>query len=318
MKKIKFIFLFTTLIAATGVFAQSVDQGKRFYYYHRYNSARDQFNKVLAANPNNIDAVYWLGQTMIQDKDSLSAKALYQKALASNGNAPLLLVGTGHIELLEGKTNDARQRFETALSLTKGKDLEVINAVARANTDAIQGDANYALEKLNAAATAQKKDIRNAESFTLMGDAYRKQINGGGAVTSYQKALALDPKYAEAQYKIGKVYLTQNNPDYFLPAFEQATQVDPNYAPAFYELYYYWYTRDINKAIGYFNKYVTISDKTSTTDYDVIGNIWASGNFQEAIKQATAKIGELGDKADPRYYKLVAYSYDNMKDSVNA
>ena len=318
MKKIKFIFLFATLIAATSALAQSVDQGKRFHYYHRYNSARDQFQKLIAANPNNIDAVYWLGQTMIQDKDSTSAKALYQKALASNGNAPLLLVGTGHIELLENKTNDARQRFETALSLTKGRDIEVINAIARANTDAFYGDANYALEKLNAAATAQKKDIRNAQSFILMGDAYRRQINGGGAVTSYQKALSMDPKNAEAQYKIGKVYLTQNNPEYFLPAFEQAVSMDANYAPAIYELFYYWFPRDINKARGYFDKFLAVSDPTPTSEYDRTSIIWASRDFQGAIKEATAKIGQLGDKADPRYYKLVAYSYDELKDSANA
>src|SRR6188474_3120940 len=116
MKKLMFILLLT--LAGKGLLAQNVDQGRRFFYYERYNSAKDQFQKVLAANPNNIDAVYWLGQTMIEDKDSLAAKALYQKALGSNPNAPLILVGVGHIELLENKTSDARQRFETALSLT--------------------------------------------------------------------------------------------------------------------------------------------------------------------------------------------------------
>jgi hypothetical protein len=318
MKKIKFIFLFTSLIATTGVIAQSVEQGKRFYYYQRYNSATDQLQKLVAANPNNIEAVYWVGQTMIQNDDSLSAKALYQKTLASNGSAPLILVGTGHVELLENKTNDARQRFETALSLTKGRDIEVINAIARANTDATHGDANYALEKLNAAGTAQRKDMRNAESFVLMGDAYRKLINGGGAVTHYQKALAMDPKLAEAHYKIGKVYLTQNNADFFLPAFEKAVQADPNYGPALFELYYYYFNRDINKARGYFDKYLAVSDVTPGSDYERVSIIWASRDFQGAIKEATAKINQLGDKADPRYYKLVAYSYDELKDSVNA
>ena len=318
MKKIKFIFLFASLIATTGVIAQSVEQGKRFYYYQRYNSATDQLQKLVAANPNNIEAVYLLGQTMIQNDDSLSAKALYQKTLASNGSAPLILVGTGHVELLENKTNDARQRFETALSLTKGRDIEVINAIARANTDAIHGDANYALEKLNAAGTAQRKDMRNAESFVLMGDAYRKLINGGGAVTHYQKALAMDPKLAEANYKIGKVYLTQNNADFFLPAFEKAVQADPNYGPALFELYYYYFNRDINKARGYFDKYLAVSDVTPGSDYERVSIIWASRDFQGAIKEATAKISQLGDKADPRYYKLVAYSYDELKDSVNA
>jgi hypothetical protein len=52
----------------------------------------------------------------------------------------------GHIELMEGKNNDARQRFETAVSLSKGKDVQVLNAIARANVDAKAGDATYAIE----------------------------------------------------------------------------------------------------------------------------------------------------------------------------
>ena len=42
------------------VFAQTLDQGKKFFYYHRYESAKDALQKTLAANPNNLDAVYWL------------------------------------------------------------------------------------------------------------------------------------------------------------------------------------------------------------------------------------------------------------------
>ncbi len=42
-------------------------------------------------------------------------------------------------------------------------------------------------------------------------------IDGGNAVTAYNKALSLDPKLAEAKYKIGKIYLTQNNKEYFSP-----------------------------------------------------------------------------------------------------
>ena len=60
-----------------------------------------------------------------------------------------------------------------------------------------------------------------------MGDAYRKLVDGGGAVTSYGKALSIDPKYAEAKWKIGRIYLTQNNKEAFLPAFEEAIQLDP-------------------------------------------------------------------------------------------
>ena len=72
-------------------------------------------------------------------RDTAGAKALYQKMLATNGSAPLLLVGMGHIELMQGNTADAKQRFETAISLTKAKDINVLNAVGYANSDAKAG-----------------------------------------------------------------------------------------------------------------------------------------------------------------------------------
>ena len=298
-------------------FAQSVDQGKKFLYYQRYKSAKDVFDKILASNPNNIDAVYWQGQTLLGMKDSVAAEELYSKALQTNGNAPLLLVGMGNIELRKGKTQDARQRFETAISLTKAKDINVLNAVADANDDAKDGDATYAIEKLNLA--TQIKNFNNPDTYLLMGDAYRKLIDGGNAVQSYTKALTLDPKLAEAKWKIGKIYLTQNNKEYFLPAFEEAVTMDPNYAPALYDLYFYYFNRsEVAKATQYLDKYIAVSDPSPSVDYDRTSMLWLDNKFDAAIAASKAVIASQGDKADLRYYKLIAYSYDSKGDSVSA
>ncbi|MEO6916594.1 MAG: tetratricopeptide repeat protein [Chitinophagaceae bacterium] len=315
MKKVTIIALL--FFACKQLHSQSVDQGKKFFYYERYLSAREQFQKALDANPNNIDAAYWLGQTLIELDDSTAAKALYQKMLSTNGNAPLMLVGEGEIELMENKTSDARQHFIAAIGLTKNKDINVLNAIAKANIDAPYGDAAYALATLNSVAN-EKRDPRTAESFIRIGQAHRKMIDGGGAVTAFNKALTLDPKLAAAKYEIGRVYLTQNNPEYFLPAFEEAVQLDPNYAPAFYQLYDYWYTRDINKSKEFFNRYLAVSDVKPSNDYDRISLLYAAKNFQTSIDSAKIKVAQLGAQADPRYYKLIAYSYDELKDSANA
>ncbi|HTL07584.1 MAG TPA: tetratricopeptide repeat protein, partial [Chitinophagaceae bacterium] len=321
MKKITFSLIAVAVSAGT-LLAQSVDQGKKFLYYQRYKSAQDQFEKVLAANPNDIAAVYWLGQTFLENKTpggQEQAKNLYQKALATNGSAPLILAGVGQIELLEGKTNDARQRFETAISLSKGKDVEVLNAIGQANADvnAKSGDPAYAIEKLNLATTL--KGFKNPATYSILGDAYRKQVDGGAAVTAYQKALGIDPKYAEAQYKIGKIYQTQNNKEQFLPAYEKAIELDPNYAPAFYELFYYWYYHgDVPKSADYFNKYLAVTDPKPSDEYDKIGLDYAAKKYAEAISKSQAKIAAEGANADPRYYKLIAYSYSDQNDSVNA
>jgi Tfp pilus assembly protein PilF len=305
-------FVTMVVLGSNMLFAQSVEQGRKFFYYERYKSARENFEKVLASNPNNIEATYWLGQTMLEQKDSTAAKNLYQKALQSNGNAPLILVGMGELELREGKTNDARQRFETAISLTKGKDVEVFNAIGRANVDTKAGDATYAIEKLNLA--TQVKGFKDPETYILLGDAYRKLIDGGNAITSYTKALSLDPKYAAAHHKIAKVYLTQRNTEMFLPGFEKAIETDPAYAPTYFELFYYWYFKDVNKAAPYLEKFAANSDQGADVEYLKTDFLYASGKFAEAKDKAMNLISQYGDKVAARMYKQVAYACDTLKD----
>lgn len=316
MKKYLYSLVLSAVMCGNALFAQSVDQGKKFFYYERYNSAKAELEKVLAANPNNIEATYWLGQTLLEMKDSVAARDLYQKALSTNGNAPLLLVGTGQVELMDGKKEEARQRFETAISLTKSKDIDIFNAIGRANVQARNGDADYALEKLNLA--TQVKKFNDPTTYLLMGDAYRKKVDGGSAVQNYQRALEMKPDLAAAKHRIGRIYLTQKNSEIFLPAFEDAIRIDPNYAPAIYDLYYYYFSRDINKAKDYYDKYLAVSDPNPENDYEKTAILYASRRYDEAISTANGFISQLGDKADPKYYKLIAYSYDEKKDSLNA
>ncbi|MGB8192203.1 MAG: tetratricopeptide repeat protein [Chitinophagaceae bacterium] len=314
MKKIS-LSLVALVLGISLAFAQNVEQGRKFLYYERFKSAKETLDKVLASNPNNIDAIYWLGQTLIESKDSVQAKALYQRTLSSNGNAPLLLVGMGQLELMEGKANDARQRFETAISLTKGKDIQVLNAIGRANVIS-KGDANYALEKLNLA--TQVKGFNDPNTYLLIGDAYRKNIDGGGAVTAYTKAFNMDNKLAAAKYKIGKVYLTQNNKEYFLPAFEEAIKIDPAYLPALYELFYYWYFRDVNKAEQYLNQYIANADQGPENEYLKTDFTYAQGKFAEARTAAQQLITQYGEKVNPRMYRMVAYTSDTLGDMAAA
>jgi len=100
------VFVFTTQMIA-----QSLEEGKKFMYYERFASARDVFQKLVTAKPADAEANYWLGQAYIGLEDVPKAKQVYQTALQNNGNAPLLLVGMGEIELLEHKTTSNKGAF---------------------------------------------------------------------------------------------------------------------------------------------------------------------------------------------------------------
>ena len=89
MKKISIAFLAAALIVVTGVRAQTVADGVSDLYAGRVQGAKSTFEKLLAANPNNIEANYWLGQTYLEMKDVAGARNVYSKALMASANAPL-------------------------------------------------------------------------------------------------------------------------------------------------------------------------------------------------------------------------------------
>jgi tetratricopeptide (TPR) repeat protein len=320
MKKLG--ILASLLLMGNLLFAQSIDEGKKFLNYERFESAQKVFQQILKSDPNNEQAAYWMGQTYLQNSeniDTAAAKDLYQKALQASPNAPLLMVGVGEIELMEGKTNEAKNYFEAAINLTKKKNRdEVLLAVGRANIDAKAGDAVYAVEKLKEAADRNSK---SAEIQIALGDAYRKLIDGANATIAYQNALAIDPNNARASFMIGRIYETQGygQEPIYMRYYMDAIRHNDQFAPVYYWLYSYYYQRDVNKAREYLNKYVAVADQDSKNCYAEASLLYVSKLYDEAISKADACITTAGqEKPFPNLYGLKAYAYDKKGDSANA
>ena len=138
----KTFFTLCTVFMLANLNAQSYRRGSTTCMQIALKTLNKHFRNYLAANPNNADATYWLGQTYLDKDDNDAARQLYDKALAANGNNPLLMVGKGHVLLLDKKIDEARQLFESALTTSrtkKGDDPAVLNAIGRANVDAKDG-----------------------------------------------------------------------------------------------------------------------------------------------------------------------------------
>jgi len=318
------LLILTALFHSAAMKAQTIEEGKRFMYYERYQSAKAVFQKLIAANPNNAEAIYWLGiaietQGEFVPKALEEAKELYRKALAANPNNPLLIVGMGDIELRENKLQDARNRFETALSLTQNKDLEVLLAVGRANSDFDDknGDPNYAIEKLKIA-TAFKK-FKEPMAYIYMGDAYRMLMDGGNAQISYQAALNLDPNNARALYRIGKIYQTQGTgqEEIYMKYFNEAIAKDPTFAPVYENLSKLYYNTDVTKSAAYLDKYLANTDDNPKNCYYKAAMKYAQGLFKDAISMADQCIAATPDPY-PKLYGIEGYGYNRLGDSLKA
>jgi tetratricopeptide (TPR) repeat protein len=304
------------LSTAFASLAQTIEEGKRFVYYERWQSAEKTLHEVTNREPNNPAAWYWLAQSMlaqdsVQEVKQLLAAIPDQRTKES----PVLKVIAGEIMLHDSLHAQASQQFEEALKATRQRDPQVILSIVRAHLNAKRTDYAYMLDLLD---KAVRRDKNNPEVYSLQGEVYRRMGDGGKAVQSYMAALQKDNSYAKASYNIGKIYLTQQNTEMFLKHFSEAVQKDSAYSPALYELYYYYYFRDVNLAREYLEKYIAQRDPSIEHDYMMTDLLYVSSKHNEALDLAKQLLQKEGDDAPPRLYKLVAYSHDALGDSVKA
>ncbi|HLF45696.1 MAG TPA: tetratricopeptide repeat protein [Chitinophagaceae bacterium] len=324
MKRILIAVSFITAFTSTGVKAQTLQEGINHLYADRFANAVQVFQKILAVNPNVIEATYWLGQTYLDMDENDAARQLYDKALQLNGNAPLFLVGRGHVHLLDKKIEQARQMFEAAITISKtrkGDDPVVLNAVGRANVDAKEGNFQYAIQVLE---QALQRDPKNAEIALNLGNAYRKAnpgAGGGKAYEYYQMALQLNPKFVYPYIRVAKLFETQKNWDFVLENLTKAIEIDPNFSLALHELFYYYFlTRDYTKAENFLNRYIQskVPEVDIQDEYLFAQLCWAKKDYACAISKAQNVENTMGAKTKPKVYKLLANSYVDNGDTASA
>jgi len=327
MKKISITLMVAGLLVVHAIHGQSIQDGVNDIYAERYKSAKATFEKLIASNPNNIDAIYWLGQTYIGMGDIAGAKIVYDKALLASANAPLVIVGMGQVELNEKKISEARQRFEAAITMTRGKkgdDPVILNAVGRAITNTYNakektgGDIDYAVQKLEAAAV---RDPKNADIFLNLGNALRKARpgeGGGPAFTNYQKASDANPNFPVPYYRMAQLFITQRNWDLYEKYLNEAISKDPRFAPAYYDLYYYKLSRkDFAAAQDMATKYIANSDPDPQAEHFRAQTYWAEKKYDDAINISKAVMTKAGAQTKARTYILLADSYLSKGDTVS-
>lgn len=326
MKRI-YLLLAVNLCVVLTTSGQTVQDGKNHLFAQRFELAEQTFQQILKNNPADPDALYWGGQAVIErELDSVKrvavARAWYDKAQLVAANSPLVMVGAGHADLLENKKDEARQKFESALTMSrtrKGDNIDILNAVSRSNIEAKAGDLNYVIAKM----TAQiEKGDKNAEMYLLLGNAVRKARpgeGGGEAFQNYQEALRLSPGYSLANYRLARLFDSQKNWELVLQYLNECVQKDPRFTPAYYELfYYYFYRRDYVNAEKQLQLFIETKqpEKNIQDEFLYSQLCWARGDFNCAISKAEQVIAAMGAATRPRVYRLLADAFYQLGDTL--
>lgn len=299
MNKRKSLIVALLCAASSGVMAQSVEDGLKDLYYQKYQSARQNLEKAIAAKPTDDKAYYYLGIAQLGEDDVAGAAATFQKGLQAVPTSALLQAGMGRIDLLKGNAAAAKTKFDGASTATQGRDGDVARAIADANSEIKGGDRAYALtvmEKLMNNEGRKKKEAYTptAADYIELGDAYRYLggENGGKAISSYEKALELDPKNAEAVTKEGLVNYNARLKKDAVADFARAAELDPNYGPAYYELFNFYITPKKDQlswdnAATYLEKYMAVADPADKTKTQYLSAYISF--FKKIMMQRSAK-----------------------------
>jgi tetratricopeptide (TPR) repeat protein len=196
----------------------------RHYERGQFQHAEDICRIVLAAEPDNVDALYLTGRLAFERRAFEEAARLAKRAVAlrpSSAEAQLLL-GSALRELAD--FNSAVLCFETALALQPGL-AEAANNLGLALQQLGNTDRALACYR-----QALKLNPNLAFAHYNLGNLLADTGNLVEASESLQRAIEIRPNYAEAHNNLGTVLHDQDRLDAALVSYKRALKMSPNCA----------------------------------------------------------------------------------------
>lgn len=290
------------MASATTAFAQSPEVKKafRFHEIEQPSKMMPALEQAAQASPENL---YYLGLGYIMQGDLDKALATFEKGIKNDDKDPLPVAGKGHVLLLQKKGVEGKAHLTKAADMNRKKTAAQFEAIGRAYL----ADNKFLLDAISSLEKAKSLDNGDREVHVLLGDAYLAQNQGGASVSSYERAVSADAKWATPLYKIAKVYQRSRNNDIVMDYLTRAVTADPEYAPAWKELgETYYLQKQAAKAVNAYEKYLAISETPGDAKFQYAFFLFMAKDYEKAnaiFKEV------LNDKnASPTALKFYAFS----------
>jgi len=196
----------------------------------RMDTAEALYRQVLAADPDNADALHLLGLLAHQTGHDDDAAALIRRALTLKPDRAAYWNSLGSALAHKPPAHRALAAFEKALELDPGFATGAYNL---ANTLKDMGRPEDALAAYEHA-LAIRPDY--AEACCNMGIVLRRLGRLDQAVAAHRRALGLAPRLAQAHNNLGLALHDQGRLDEARAAYQAALEVDPGYGDAWKNL----------------------------------------------------------------------------------
>lgn len=232
----KSFFLALAVFSATWMYGQSLDEAKRLTLNEQYEAASSMYKSLVAKFPVKGEYWYYFGENCLQADEADSAEALFRLGIKNDPENPINYAGLGKSLKVKKNYIEARSSFDKALEMGKGKNIDVLVAIAEAQ---ISIDPRKLDEAFTLLQEAEKKEPRNVRVQLLTGDAFLENNDGSSAIKYYEKAQEIDPKSPMAALRLGQLWVRARNyqgkdgSKGALEYYNEAISIDPSFAPAY-------------------------------------------------------------------------------------
>lgn len=175
---------------------KAIQEALRHQQAGNLQAAMDIYSQILSIQPENINALHFLGLAHYQEGDLDTALRYITKAVTLGPNYADAYNNLGSVLRDMGRTDDAIICFRKAISLSSG--------------------------------------LCNA--YVNLGSIFQKQGNIDDAVTYYEKAAACSPENAEIHFALGLIHQQKGNIEKAIDSYRKAIQQDSDFFPAYHAL----------------------------------------------------------------------------------
>jgi cytochrome c-type biogenesis protein CcmH/NrfG len=313
----KFKIFSLALVATTIAKAQDLEPAKKAIDAEQFEKAKSLLKSVIQAKPSNGKAAFLLGTIYLKQNISDSASIYFQKGLLASEGARLNYIGQGQLDLDANNKTAAQAKFDLVIKELKKKDTEEYVYIARAFMNADKPDYKSAIAVLTKAATANPND---AQVQLALGDAYYGDKNQNDSYRAYLNAFQFDNSLIRAKMQLGVLLKGAKAYTEAVKSYDEVISINQNYGPVYRELaetYYLWannvpktYTENIQKALGFYEKYLTLTDYSITSRMRHADFLILAKDYK-ALELEANKMKEL-DGVNPRILRYLGYSaYEN-------
>ncbi|TCN53974.1 tetratricopeptide repeat protein [Flavobacterium circumlabens] len=269
MNKFK-IFSLALVASASVAKAQDINEAKKAIDAEQFQKAKSLLKSIIKAKPSDGEANFVLGNVYLNQSVVDSAKIYYLNGLEASDKKNLNYIGLGQLDLDSKNAAGAQANFALATKDIKRKDVNEFIYIGRAYMNSVNPDYKSAITSLQKALAIEPQ---NPSALLAIGDAYYGASNQNDAYKAYRDAFTADPKLLRAKMQLGVLLKGAKSYEEAIKAFNEVIALNPNYGPVYRELaetYYKWGRNKTSTAKVNMQNAITNYEKyLSLTDYSL-------------------------------------------------